>query len=1244
MPPKAIPTIAQRAQQGRAAVVARPVLDPLDVVMLGYPPLQDYGFVALVGVPCAESALRLAYTRAVLEKDIDASNIVEGMNRFPAAMNMQEMRRRLQRLKIEHFPIYAYNSAADDFAIVHGKPRKDHFAIAFIPADGPALVNAHWTYGTILPPVNTDLEARAPPGPVVVFSEAPLHYMGHDVFWRTVRRPENEDHYQIWRTARRACDCAFHIRCAHEHAFRILMTARHGVQIRTVSLLSNRMIEGASRANIQPVTVAPHWKVIRSPNNSVTVVTDRGHRMDIQDAYDNSVISKRPRSVEHFGIMWMLRKILQKMELLESNPQYEPVSATEQIDLPPFRCNCVSYEQPQRRFTWLQPLSSVAVGGALSVVLHRAMIEMAPQVATPVWCAAFFRAFGPKMVSRGVVAAAQAASVASAYVSSTRFEQVINAWYRVLGEDPTWFNVPDWFHSTLRRVAWRRIPNPDDAQVDLAVRQFDDVTIWNRVPGPGKDVLVQQYDEVYLKMYCAAKQFARFSVESIRNYVYFDLATSLLSNIGSNLWKFWKIVKRDHIIIPVVSNYPRHDFGRYDDLNLQIEGIDKIVSRLAVRDVIERQVVVDIVRRVMNENHWEGKIPREAFNTWLERVVTEEAMTPSYPAVLPGHCIACLKRAKLKWLICKPCRKFMKRCEPERIFLHDSCVLRVGPVALWSMRYPYPNVGLLKPECSIVIDGVEFKTKGSVDIDAYAKIKAWAKTQEMQPSCRGMLCGPMFMGQRPMCYPRGRATALLAFCCRLGCERDYAAVDWIWPLFFQWLEPELLKNVCCREGWLEFIAHFVGEKKRLMIEANNQLNEGYFPKLAKIPAADGNGTMDALLMKGFTKAEKGYDVEYSMGGEMKQKEFLKPRFICCPDPLTQRICGPVTHKMLKLLSGIFNLDSFATIACCLNPSQLNRKLNMTIEDLGEFAVWAGDISRCDSNHSKSSANFIERVRDTLLPNLEQRWNNVLRACDAAKICFAMIEILVYHVNFSGKAGTTVDNTLLNVVISTFAMVYAFVGFDQRCTVQEFEEKLARISPFFRGMFSGDDGDLKISTALPWADKRVQARYSEFWTLAGFTTKLIVYPPHRWRLGTFLAMRPVWNGKEYQYTPEPARRLRGMFWQIDKSLHPIAWARGVATQVAKMSPHNPILKPICDWYLERTHGPICTVQVFGNPNNPFATYEAEGGITERSINEFLVDYGVKRSDYDTFLSMLRVTEDVFVDFSCFLIDRVYQEES
>jgi hypothetical protein len=69
-----------------------------------------------------------------------------------------------------------------------------------------------------------------------------------------------------------------------------------------------------------------------------------------------------------------------------------------------------------------------------------------------------------------------------------------------------------------------------------------------------------------------------------------------------------------------------------------------------------------------------------------------------------------------------------------------------------------------------------------------------------------------------------------------------------------------------------------------------------------------------------------------------------------------------------------------------------------------------------------------------------------------------------------------------------------------------------------------------------------------------------------------------------------------------------------------------------------------VQVFGNPNNPFATYEAEGGITERSINEFLVDYGVKRSDYDTFLSMLRVTEDVFVDFSCFLIDRVYQEES
>jgi hypothetical protein len=163
-------------------------------------------------------------------------------------------------------------------------------------------------------------------------------------------------------------------------------------------------------------------------------------------------------------------------------------------------------------------------------------------------------------------------------------------------------------------------------------------------------------------------------------------------------------------------------------------------------------------------------------------------------------------------------------------------------------------------------------------------------------------------------------------------------------------------------------------------------------------------------------------------------------------------------------------------------------------------------------------------------------------------------------------------------------------------------------------------------------------------MVGFSVKLEVYPPERWRMATYLAMRPVWDGIRYTWTPEPARRLRGLFWQLDNSMHPTAWARGIASQLRQIAVNSPVLAPIADWYLESTSGPTASVQLFSNPFSPFNNYVQTGRLSTRAIQEFLTDYGLTPTDYDVFLSFLHSTKDVYVDFHCHLLHAVYQMES
>jgi hypothetical protein len=172
----------------------------------------------------------------------------------------------------------------------------------------------------------------------------------------------------------------------------------------------------------------------------------------------------------------------------------------------------------------------------------------------------------------------------------------------------------------------------------------------------------------------------------------------------------------------------------------------------------------------------------------------------------------------------------------------------------------------------------------------------------------------------------------------------------------------------------------------------------------------------------------------------------------------------------------------------------------------------------------------------------------------------------------------------------------------------------------------------------------RARYEEAWTWGGFSVKLAVVPPHRWRMATYLAARPTWNGEKYVWTPEPARRLKMSWWQIDSTMHPIAWGRGIATQLSVASGCHPLIRPIADWYLSVTTGPAALVNFTDNPFCPWLQRREQFQITDRAIDEFCVDYRITRGEYHRFLNLLGSVGDVHVNFSGHIFQRVFDEES
>lgn len=687
---------------------------------------------------------------------------------------------------------------------------------------------------------------------------------------------------------------------------------------------------------------------------------------------------------------------------------------------------------------------------------------------------------------------------------------------------------------------------------------------------------------------------------------------------------------------------PKRPFG-FAHPELTLPRSRELISRLAVRDEVTRAAAVDIVRRLENQENWADAISRPAFQAWLETVVNSEGMT--IEVKLPTPCWTCgPAREQCKHHECKTCKRRRRAYRVPYLLMKDYGARHEGFVGIYTKDYKLPVVEF-KPDVRIV----NSRTKQM--IKSYSELKKYLKTLAHDPCCRGRNCGPIFMGLVPTCFERGTHTALSAFAVRLASARLHVADPELWDCVFiaaemlgiEKLEPEAVKD---------FQSHFRGAKKQKMVDAYQEVLEGWLeqPRAGKM----------RVKMTGFGKAEKSWNFQYACAGEIVFKEEEKPRFICCPSPTVLERLGRFTHVQTKWLAKKFPHTSHLFYAGCATPEELNMWLNMTLEEIESPISFCDDITAIDSNHSFESFKFHRRVRELQFPWIDAA-NWIAMTFDGEEELIIRVgEWLLYvmFVNASGVSDTSYKNSypciILRLMAFTYAVLYMFydepnLPFSDLPKTEFFSHmKQVMYQAFFSA--AGDDGIIRSPRYINLQgeffdvlDPRVNVAYQKFWAKAGFTVKLAVYPEHRWRMATYLAARPVWGGDKYYWAPEPARRMKGLFWQIDSTVHPVAWVRGVATQVLQQGRQVPILSQVCRFVLERVKGPTHKVGL-DNPYSVWAGYRTQAEYNDRAVQEFCVDYRLSVEDIKAFEAILASSESHLISIYCHALDRIFQEES
>lgn len=688
---------------------------------------------------------------------------------------------------------------------------------------------------------------------------------------------------------------------------------------------------------------------------------------------------------------------------------------------------------------------------------------------------------------------------------------------------------------------------------------------------------------------------------------------------------------RPQEVVRVERRYPPLERVSVASYDLPLPRATELMTRLAIASpvTLSAPVVRDMLRLACLKENWAAEFDADVVQAWIAQL-TSLSTTPGF--ALPGftsrQCWSCGKETKTKWHHCKACKCRNRALLNEPIV--PAYVQHVGFLPLFSKRYRLPPFGL-KPDVKVQ----RGKTKKMSGSELIAYVTTSPEINDPTVGQRGLLCGCMFLGMQPSCFPRGEDHTLGTFCIRLGVERLHEAQPGPVDALFQ---LAVLMGIDQLEAESDevFMAHFSGPKKRKMLEARRAYNHGTEPGLI-FP----KGQPPRMTFKGFIKGEKSHSANYDDGPIMK--EYEKPRLICCPDPIVLYMLGPYTHSQTKWLAHHFDCESPLYYAGCSKPGDLNRWINRSLEKIPDAVSFAADITAIDSNYSQLLFGFIAKVRALQYPDLPAEIRRLFDAEEHLTINFGGYKAEVNYVNASGVSDTSYKNSLVSLFAQLYSFCYAMNStFATDGTMEKLVQQVLTSVDF---AISGDDSLTRTPRFLGPHDtmsRYFHAKYVYAWSQLGFTVKLQVYPETEWRLATFLGNRPVWAGTEYRWAPEPARRLRSLYWQIDTTMHPVAWARGVSRQIVSAAGHAPVLADIARWMLRITEGgPTAVVEA--NPYNPMSFNVGGDAVTERAITEFLADYSVEPEEYNDFLMMLSSVADPLVDISLSIIHKIFMHE-
>lgn len=649
---------------------------------------------------------------------------------------------------------------------------------------------------------------------------------------------------------------------------------------------------------------------------------------------------------------------------------------------------------------------------------------------------------------------------------------------------------------------------------------------------------------------------------------------------------------------------------------------------------MDRSTCRGILKRLIAQAGYCQVLDPYEVEAWLDNVSSAVGETVVHPAA--GLCMYCRRKRPLKKLRCAECRK--------TTFIHAPVCEGTCFVGLMPLMMQHPII-----PCKLV---VKFR-ESTYPHDQSTKLTVVYKGQKLThvrdalnlycdnlPELKsvGMLAGPMWLGVVIRCYPRTIETGIVAFACRMAFPVPYDPEPDFWTLALS-----IFKHVVQYEPldiWTEghVVEHQRTRDKRLRLaECYNELDTGHAVVHKKL-----------FVFGMFPKGEKHAPVTYGTY-EYIPKEKGVPRLINNPSPYLNALMAPYILPVAKWFAAQWNCHNRLFYAGCSPPQDVNTFMNNAINDMAW--VLEDDVSMMDGSQTLASQEFFQGVVKQLFSGAERDFiMQLLQGCARFKVKRDDFKATVCGPNASGVPPTSIFNSMTTAIARALAVVFAIFGvrYDDPSLMYYF--KLVITSIYMA--VAGDDGLLFLPAYIGGVKivltPQFMKDYSLAFSWAGFDvgpTKIRVFDQSQWRLSTFLAMRPYWSGQRYEYGVEIARRMKSMFWLYDKAHHPLAWGRGVALSLLKASRHVPVVRDICEWYLENTTNLTTSVEVvsFTNPYSSVYGYEVEGDMCLRTVQEFCVDYGVPESLYRDFRRYLWSQKSVLINLDHPLLHCIAQKE-